>query len=269
MSDIPVTIQLGTFPVGYCWPGAQQYANDLIALLKLTVPNATVVGFGPNPPADPLDPNAINPLAVWVRTVNGYLEGIYTYYNGGWYRPHPVPPSSSSRQLWVGSNDGSVGGLWNYDGGDGSDPVGSPPTAITGSMWQVDHAFDFKIPMGPGTSPNTYNSNPARTIAVGGTLGSEMVQLASSDLPVHSHFLAANDSGNSGLTNSQQLAYSYTNPGGFINYTLTASNVAATLGLSGDITTRGANPETYHENVPPVIGTWVIKRTTRQFIKGI
>lgn len=233
-----VNFSLANFPSGYCFPGVQQYATDLVALLTGTVNTAGKILIGPNAPA-PADQDG-----VWLRTVGGYLEGVYLYL-GVWARPHPIPPSSNSRFLYAGA-DGAAD-LWLYDGGDGTDPATA--TLTSGSMWAVDHAFDFKMPIGPGTNGVTYDGNPATIIAQGGTGGEERHKLLATESGVAAH---THD-----LTQYSLINGSNFNAGG---------NNDRGGSVTGGVTGGAAPASLSHQNLPPFLGIYFIKRSARQFI---
>lgn len=240
-----VTFSLAQFQAGYCWQGVQQYANDLVSLLTGTVPSVGKVLVSSNAPA-PADRDGI-----WVRAVGGYLEGIYLY-SGGWFRPNPIAPSSSERRLW----EGTEADVWAYDGGDGTNPSVTPPTITTGAMWQVDHNYDFKFPIGPGTNGTTYDGQPATIIGQGSTGGAEKVALALKEIPSHTHTvpLYQGDSVNHAdrintcdEVTPQNLSY----------------QSGATGGDTGDLHTWS------HPNMVPYRGVFFIQRTIRQMIQAV
>lgn len=231
MSDITATVQLANFPANYCWQGPQTYAEDLVQRLLVTVPGSAGIFVGPNAPVDTTQ--------LWARTVGGYLEGIYLFL-GGWYRAHPIPPSSSFRTIYVGTNDAA--GLWSEDGGDGTNPAGA--TATTGSFWAVDTNFNFKIPMGVGTGIS-YDGGAPRNLTLGATLGEERHTLLDTELPPHRHPLLGGTIGAAGGAAQFQFA------GG-----------STTLDYNTDYTSGNGLS---HENLPPVRGVYIIKRTVRQY----
>jgi len=242
-----VTVYLnppGLLPSGYCWSGPQQYLNDIAQLLSVTFSGLDIIISDSAPAAEDQD-------KLWARLVGGYLEGIYAY-SGGWYRANQTPPTSGERRLWMGTE----ASVWSYDGGDGTDPGISSPTLTTGAMWEVDHTFDFKIPIGPGTNATTYDGQAATVIAQGDTGGAERVAILNKEMPNHTHTVPlyqgdATNHANRINTTDELVAQD-------LNY-----QSGATGGDSGDQHTW------HHQNLPPYVGCFFIKRTSRQFIQAV
>lgn len=173
-----------------------------------------------------------------LNAAGGYQtnQNPYVWWNGQWVALHPVPASSNIRQLWVGAEVDLV----TFDGG----AAGAVNTA-SGPMWEVDHDFDFKFLVGPGTLDGD-------TIAVGGTGGEKEVTLTEDNIPEHVH----NISGHLLSSNNTD-----TTPRSVIiddDYLATETN-QDTDEWGGDAT--GATVA--HENLPPYRGIFVIKRTAR------
>lgn len=251
-----VTLTPGLLPQGYCFTSLQSYYNDIIALTLAQIPGTySLFNFGSNLP-DPADQDK-----PWVRTsADGTLDGLYTY-NGVWCRPHPTPYSGSERRMWVGTEEA----LWAYDGGDGSDPSTSPPTDTTGAMWVVDTTFAFKMPLGVGTNATTYDGNPASSVAVTGTGGAERHTLTEAELAAHDHFLANQDmsgaSSGSVLSGTNYLAANSDSEGSTAGYWLRGTATLPTTGLSSE-----TGSGTSHQNMPPYVGVYFIKRSARKYI---
>jgi hypothetical protein len=241
MSSFEIDLSVGRFPIGYCWQGPQQYADDLIALMSATLPDgATGIIVSSSIPG-PSDQDK-----AWLRLNNdGTPDKLYKF-QGAWIALNPTPAGGQERRIWTGTND--AGGLWSYDGGDGSDPGTVAPTATTGSMWQVDTNFNFAIPMGVGTSPNTYDGNPATVLGLAGTLGEERHVLLNREIPKHTHQIGVDNVNQSGAANNVNQVHS--EPGAPIAMT------------SEDGTVGGLRGES-HQNLPPVVGVYFIKRTAR------
>ena len=248
--SIPVVFTTpGNLAANYCWTGSQQYLNDIVPLLNANISGLQIIVSASAP--GPADQDKL-----WARLVGGYLEGIYSFL-GGWYRPNPVPASGSARQIWTGTE----ADVWAYDGGDGTDPGSVTPTAVSGAMWQVDHAFDFKFPIGAGTNGTTYDSQPATVILPTGTGGAERVQLADKEVPFHDHNLGTTG----GVPAATGLIVNCQNTGTNWGYTNTGGNIYVYRTFS----TYGGDPVDfhtwYHANMPPFLGVFFIRRTVRQF----
>lgn len=264
MPGLPVTFQLGTFPVNYCFTSLQGYANDLVALLTGTVQSgfASLV-IGPNLPA----PNQQSSL--WIK-VDAYGNPIgWFIFQGQWVQPHPISPSSKFRTIYTGTPNQ----LWLEDGGDGTDPSTNPPTPTSGSFWQVDTAFNFAIPMGAGTSPVTYDGNPATVLAVGATLGEERHVLTGNEEAIvpHDHGVGI------ALTPGKASQYSFaihnaqdiTPAADWENSYSGASGTASKEILSGPAIQPSPTPPVLsHQNLPPVVGVYIVRRTARVYIVG-
>lgn len=259
-----VNFTWGNLPTDYCFSTLEAYKNDIFNLLEGTV-DVTGIVIGPNTP-DVSDQDKI-----WIKTdAAGRPVGIFLFL-GSWIWPNPRAPSSQERMIWAGAE----ADLWAYDGGDGTDPGSSPPTLTTGAMWQVDTAFDFRIPMGAGTSPNTYDGNPATVLNQGDTTGNERVILSDdeiahrhvtgrfqSDATSYTFFLVDNTLSDIGLADRNPGADGTSTPGAKVNADISAQ--------SGDYCVTGEVKESTitrkaHQNLPPVIGVFFGKRTSRKF----
>lgn len=223
-----------------------------MALLQGSINTAGKVIISGNAPS-PADQDGI-----WVRTVGGYLEGFYTYI-GGWFRPHPIPASSQVRTMFAGAESA----VWSFDGGDGTNPTVTPPTSTTGAMWQVDHTFDFKFPVGPGLNAVAYDGNAASTIVQGGVVTSagnageeRHVEVAAEVGPhVHNQFQGRFQHGTADTNAFQAGANS-------------DGQVAANTVSGGGNPASGTPPVTAlsANNMPPFVGIFFCMRTVRQFI---
>jgi microcystin-dependent protein len=216
-------------------------------------------------------PPSTNPT-VWLKTTKdattsspldfGNLVRWFGWNGALWVAPHNQPPSGNDRHLWVGSETE----LWGYDGGDGNNPLAIAPTDTTGAMWQTDTNFSFRFPLGVGTNPTAYDGNPANAVAVGGTGGEERHVLTAAELKKHTHFLANSQAADvTGVwpTAAQNIAVEGGGAGtADFAYAFSPSKSAAApdVGLSGE--TGG---DQSHQNMPPFIGVYFIKRTARKF----
>lgn len=264
---------LANFPEGYCWPAdPQTYGDDLIALLTSVLAGESVgIIMGKDLPA-PEDQDK-----VWVRLdATGYLEGIYTF-KGVWHRPHPVPPSSYQRIIWTGSKED----LWAFDGGSGENPASVTPggsDGTVGAMWEVDASFEFRIPMGAGTNPTTYDDASATVLNVGDSAGAEKIEITKEQLS-HTHAIGrmktdSGDNANDGYFFSQDdptaqltgMSRGVNGPGdGYHESDI--SNLSGQYLKTGSLELDENSPKTPAISVlPPVKGVLIARRTARRFL---
>lgn len=237
----PVYFTPGTLPEDYCFTTPQQFYNDIINNLIGEIPgNYNSFNFGNDVP-DPADQDK-----PWIRT-DGYgnFDRVYTY-NGAWVSPHPVPASADERRIWVGTENSA----WAYDGGDGTDPGTNPPTDTTGAMWEVDHDFDFRFPVGVGTNTVSYDGDAATTITLGEEGGEERVDVLLENLPTD-------------LTIPRQQIPVGSGDGDYLAHD---DSDEEDIGVNRDAADDDV-PGTGHSlaNMPPFLGVYFIKRTARQY----
>ena len=229
-------------------PGTKVYVPQDISA-SLTIPPQFLIGA--TTPADPFPP-------VWLKTSLNPTQADPNNYGAAirWYT------FSDTYNQWIAQNDAvelgvdrrivqipSEAAVWSYDGGDGSDPSVNIPSGITGAMWEVDHDFDFRMPVGAATNVLTYNGNAATVIAPGSAGGVEKHTLTQNELATHDH----------GLGGLNVMIATVLNPAVFV----------AAGGPTVDVATAAAvgNSEA-HQNMPPFRGVYFIKRTARQFYVG-
>lgn len=254
MSAGSVLFNLASFPAGYCWPGPAQYGQDLIALLTGQVSGGEGIII-----QDDI-PDAEDRDKLWIRTSSGKPVGLYIY-SGGWCWPHACPAGGSERRLYVGTLES----LKTYDGG-----VDEALSATTGPMWAEDTNFQFRIPMGVGTNGTAYNGEAATSITVGETKGAEQVALTTDNLPEHKHASAMVAST---VADGQNLDETWENLQGSVAASPTTRRMcdctAATHGSACHPYTEMAGETAGNIKsasvLNPVIGCYIIKRTTRQY----
>jgi hypothetical protein len=248
MANTNVILTPGVLPQGYCFTSLQQYYTDIINITLAQLPGVfTTFNFGPNLP-DPADQDK-----PWIRTnVDGSLDRVYTF-SGLWLSPHAVPPSSQERRMWGGTEES----LWAYDGGDGTDPTSSPPTETSGAMWKVDHDFDFRFPVGPGTNGSSYNSEAATILNLGDTGGEQK------------HYLLG---GEQGVLYMAAFITTCPSEGGGVYpiavFSLNNVSLTGSVGTAGTTVTGEApmaTAVTAHENMPPYKAIFFIRRTARKY----
>lgn len=256
--NAPVVIVPTSFPEGYCPANWQTLANDLASGMSGYVPGSyNFFNYGTS------EPGVNDRNKPWYRlNPDGSPDKWFVFFAGSWVAPHPVEASSEERKIWTGIESD----VWAYDGGDGNNPSVTAPTDSTGAMWEVDHDFDFRFPLGAGTSP----APASTTVNSGDTGGEENHVLAEDELAEHTHFVASTDnvanlggSGNSptDLTASTFVAGAANQGGaGDNSYALAKTATEATVGLTSP--TGESDP---HNNMPPYRGVFFLKRTARLF----
>lgn len=235
----------GTLPTNFCPSGAgalQTIYETMFALAYANLP----AGAGYTIKVSATAPSADEQTTVvWVKVDgSGFPLGWYKYQSGFWCMPatqtgHP----EDERRIFMGAESD----VWAYDGGDGSNPSTSAPTQYTGAMWEVDHTFDARFPLGAGTLPLA-----GTAVAVGATGGLDQVTIAEAQLPVHHHSftveaLNASGDGSGCLTGGKDDAISPRPDGTYTNDTEdTGSGTALAI-------------------MPPYKAVYFLKRTARRF----
>lgn len=243
--------------------------------------------ISPNVPAPTYQGN------LWIKT-DAYGNPIsqFIFANGQWIWPHPVAPGDGSLVIFTGPEDGSPIGVWSKDGGDGTNPLTNPPTATTGAFWQVNHNMDFRFPVGAGTNPLFYNgATQGNSIAVGATGGEEMHTLIASEMwhrhPVAKDGIDTKDGSRAeGMFEAYSGSFSVTPgtpgqtwPWGTTDNVVTDINSFIGLGYQTDTPipsalpnpsygTGNVNVSVAHNNMPPYMGVFFIRRTARKYIVG-
>lgn len=233
----------GQLPAAYCYPSsAQQLLNDFAEISHANVPdNVTGISFGPTDPGVYTRP--------WFNTTTSRL--YYYSSNGKWISLYWPPPSSPIRMLW----EGTEAQLLTFDEGNA---VVLGAELVTGPFWAIDHNYDARFPLGPGTLPISTTA-----VAAGDIGGLEKVPITEANQPMHRHFISLGpESGD-----SSYLADEPSEVGTFkVNgaeqirfYNLASTEVGRTREGGGV-----AEP-TPLDNMPPYRAAYVIKRTARAF----
>lgn len=247
MPNAPISFSFAGLPVSYCFTTPQRFALDIAAGLSGYLPGqfTTIIDSDSEPAVADRD-------KLWHKTVAGAPSGyIFKFFNGSWVASHPVEPSGDERRIFVGVESD----IWAYDGGDGANPTTTPPTAATGAMWEKDAAFDFRMPLGAATSPAPNNT----LVAVGGTGGEEKHSLTVPEIPPHGHLVGTEQGG---VVVAEGMI-SLTGFAGINTVSVAGPSVGATVTSNTGGTTGVVVP---HENMPPFIGVYFVKRTARIFV---
>lgn len=232
MNDLPITFTFAGLPANpYCFTTFERLAIDLTSGLSGFVPGS---GTFPNYGSD--EPSPDNRNRPWIRlNPDGTFDRTYVYVFGAWSSPHPTPPAGDERRIFAGIESD----VWAYDGGDGTNPASVTPAYSSGAMWEVDHDFDFRFPIGAGVSPL------GTTINSGDVGGEEAITLTVDQIPVHKH----------------STTLKGTNEGGSANWFASGDNTQETPDVTVDTSEAGGGDP--HANMPPYRGVLFIKRTAR------
>lgn len=228
-----------TIPAGTCFANEQERYNFFASHLQGYFPGQFQFW---NVGSD--EPSVENRDKPWLRlNPDGSLDRPYVFFNGIWCAPYRVPVDSAERMIWTGS----TADLQLYDGGN-SNAVSD----ADGPFWEVDTTFEFRMPIGVGTSPAPYST----AIAVGDTGGEEKVSLTKSEMPPHFHDFSEGDrawiSASSG--NTVDLFGQPLGTGG------QPSRLRSLVSEGG----TGTPPVVVaHQNMPPYQAVYFCKRTAR------
>lgn len=162
---------------------------------------------------------------------------FYYFSQGAWLSLHPQVPGAT--MLWTTT----LPNFATFDGGD-SNPAG----LYSGPMWEEVTEMRARFPLGVGTFPVT-----GTVVAIGGTGGDEKVTLALTNIPSHTHPMTQTDI-NVGLG-----TFTCARPPGAQSNPINSATGAA----GGDGSTPSAT--TPHQNLPPFLGVYLLRRTNRTF----
>jgi microcystin-dependent protein len=231
----------GQLPNGFCPSTYQDMVNGFSAVQTVTFPNTfTGITVSSTTPADQTQ--------AWLQLDSlGRPVRLYYFASGAWISMHPAVPGTTI--IWTTT----LPTFSTFDGGDAN-----PLSAISGPMWEEVTALRAVFPIGVGTLPS------GTAIAVGGTGGNEKVTLDATNMPAHNHqlYVGASDGSVGGIRAALQTvdtphsgtdaAYQTSDGSGGSNY------VKNSYGDAG-----GASVA--HDNVPPYVGVYYLRRTNRLF----
>lgn len=224
-----------TLPEGSCFASEQERFNAFGSYLSGYLPdNYSTVNFGPDAP------EANDRDKPWFRSnSDGSPDGVYFYFNGSWKRTHPLDPGHI--HLWLGS----AGAVDSLDGG-----AAGTATVDAGPFWEVVADFAAKFPVGVGTFASGTN------VAVAGTGGEDRHTLSTQELPEVlgrlgdgiEKILAKKDSG-----------------AGNVSFGSIAGSWQSYENLSDAIRGGTAATDKSHQNLPPYLGVYMIRRSIRRW----
>jgi microcystin-dependent protein len=258
MPDQRIPIVGPSAPPGYCFSTWTQLFIDIYRGAYAVIAGNIGTGFN----FGQTIPGVDDTNKPWVRTnPDNSLEGIYTFAYGKWTRPHPIPAGPNDyRAIWVGPLAGA-GGLWSFDGGDGQDPTIVPGANVIGSFWDQDTTFAARMLVGVGTLPLS-----GTILNVGDMGGLDEVTLSLPQTPTHTHQSIVPDQADApnviwGSSPAGAGGAGVIYPGGGGLGGPNANPIHTELDdAGGDPTTGVTEP---HENMPPYVAVYVIKRTGR------
>jgi hypothetical protein len=166
------------------------------------------------------------------------------WQNGYWARLHTSPPGSLGRIPYTGT----VEALRSFDGGDGTDTT---PTDYTGPMWEPDTEFSARFPVGVGEIGDSGQVDVAASTSSLNVSGEDKVKLVAANLGTHDHdWIAAkvtvpDTGGTQRFPNGDSVEVP-------VEKTFTTENA-------------GEADNEAHNNLPPFIGTFFIRRTSRRY----
>jgi len=240
-------------PEGYCFTTPQRFALDVVAGMTGYLPGQYNVVIDSE-----TEPSADDREKMWHKLYPGGAPSgkIFKYYLGKWVTPHPIEAGGDERRIWVGNESD----IWAYDGGDGTNPSTDAPTATTGAMWERDTSFDFRFPLGVGTSP----APASTTVSVGATGGEEKHSLTEDELPqiTPSLYVAASDGSDPTVREGLQTTDDTVGGG-------TAPSYRTAVGANPYVQPFGGDSDGVvvpHNNMPPFLAVFFIKRTSRVYI---
>lgn len=184
-------------------------------------------------------PSANNRLWPWCDLDANW----YKWMGGYWARLHPIPAGELSRNIYVGT----VESLRSFDGGDGTDDT---PTDFTGPMWEVAADMSGLFPVGVGAFTNAGQVDVGQKQTSLNIAGEDKVKIIPANMGTHSHDIVfarvvTPDSG--GKTR-------------FPNGDSQETPVEKTF-----VTEANSDSTEAHNNLPPMLGVYFIKRTARRY----
>lgn len=181
----------------------------------------------------------VNDRGIWWLRENsdGSPDGAYKFWNGQWRRRATLP-GPGVICLWMGT----PGDVSLLDGGD-TDPV----TIYSGPFWEIVSEFAARFPVGVGTFES------AGAVAVGDTGGKDQVSLTTAQLP--------EDLGS--FVDPVTKAFGKTT--GVGGAAIGGAGPWQDLAMADFI--KGGNGDA-HENRPPYIGVYFIRRTARIYVNA-
>lgn len=175
----------------------------------------------------------------------------WIFTDSKWVWPHPVPISDLRREIFVGT----AAQVDTLDGG-----VAGTAKTFSGPFWEIDTTMSLRFPLGVGTLES------GETVSSGETGGQERVTLIENELPDHGHigkaYYRANAADNSTDPSGEADNYYHQGTG---HGTRTSGKFAAAGVRTESIDVSSGKFGNSHDNMPPYMGVYFIKRTIREF----
>jgi len=240
MPDLPIIPP--SLPEGFCPSTWQELINEGVgkAIAKFEGSGFTAIINSESVP------NPVDQDKLWYRPSTA-SRGMYRWFGGAWIIAHPEPAGGNARRLWTGTTTE----LQTYDGGDAG-----APGANSGPMWEVDTAYNDRIPVGAllgGIADIEVNA------------GASNITLVDANLPLTSLKMFQSGANVSpgvqiGATDSCAVSASPV-AGAEWNYEIQKSNIPASPPDIGVTSSFGQATPTPIDTIPQVRGTYFIKRT--------
>lgn len=247
--NAPILFQFAGLPESYCFTTPSRFALDIVnAMQGYLQGQYTLIIDSETEPA-PEDRGKL-----WHKLLPGGVPTgqIYKYFGGFWVTQFDPHGTVSGKRVWYEGLEATVGDI---DGGTAADPV----TDFTGPFWEVDHNYDFRFPLGAGTSPA-----PASTTAgPGDTGGAEQATMDATTMHPHTHDFGTESAGSIESSDEDgKLRSAGTN---YFTTSESTTHVARTRSVGGSGTPAAAQP---FDIMPPYRAGFWIKRTARIWILG-
>ena len=235
MADQTYTLEAGTLPDDVCSliTDEQSRLDTFADYLSVTLPSSdTRIVASTTKPADT--------DVVWLK-LDTLLRPVRLYYyaNGSWISKHTL--ESGHTMIWTGA----LPDFNTFDGGSAG-----AVTAYAGPMWEEVAALQAKMPIGVGVLPST------AAVTIGATGGEEKHSLTSAEMPPHTH--------NNTIYTAGMFIPDWTTGTEVIQ----AENVRLGHATQNDPTSEtggSGSPAvvTAHNNLPPYVGVFFLRRTAK------
>lgn len=222
-------------PLGWCFSSYEDLRDEIIGSVDWSISGTTNnFNYGPTTPtADQRD-------RPWHRTDAAFTpDRVYTWSTlaAAWVAPHAVP----SDVVWLYA--GNIALIDILDGGEAG-----AATPFTGVMWEKYSAMDGRVPIGPGTL------DQGTVVALAGTGGTEKVILTEANLAPHTHAV-------NGYPHSLSAGTDQPTNQIIIDDDWKTPALAKATAQGGG--TGSPLAATAHQNLPPFLGVWFIKKSAR------